>query len=485
MKLYQRGIQKSSIGARCFRKKGEIYMKEKKKFGMRDQIGYVCGDMAGSFVNLYVDAFFLTFCTYVLGIKATWMGSLFLFARLWDAINDPLIGSLPDRWQIGKSGDKFKPYIKIAMLPLAISGLLCFADVSSFSTLTKHIWVIFAYLVYGMSYTGTSMPFGSMASVITNDPVERTKLSRARAIGGTIVGIGAISLVPQFVFNKAGDVVPSGFFKVAIVFGILSLICYMLLIKLTTERIRQPKIEGQKFNYGKVLKSVLKNRPMLGVMLATVGSLLFITGNSQLGSYLYKEYYHAPQVLTLVSLVSIPIMVIFFPLIPKLSQKFGKKKVILFCSSYNLIISAILFLIPLPNVYLFLVVNTLATSGQTAFTMLIWAFVTDCIDYNEYQTGERSDGSLYSIYTFSRKIGSTLASTIASFSLGAIGYISGISTQTVEVATRIRFLCTGIPVITCILEVIGIGLIYNLTKEKTDEMYAELNRRREAEKNKQ
>lgn len=456
-------------------------MMEKRRFGIRDQVGYVCGDMAGSFVNLYVDAFFLTFCTYVLGIKATWMGSMFLCARLWDAFNDPMIGSFPDRWQIGKSGDKFKPYIKIAMIPLAVSGLLCFADVSGWGSLAKHVWVVFAYIAYGMSYTGASMPFGSMASVITNDPIERTKLSRARSIGGTIVGIGALSLVPQFIFNKAGDIVPGGFFKLAVVFGILSIICYCLLLNLASERVRQPKVEGRKFDYGKVLKSVGRNRPMLGVMLATVGSLLYITGNSQLGSYLYKEYYHAPQVLTLVSLVSVPIMLVFFPIIPKLSQKFGKRNVILFCSGYNLVISAVLLLVPIPNVYLFLVLNTLAVSGQTAFTMLIWAFVTDCIDYSEFQTGERSDGSLYSIYTFSRKIGSTLASTVASFSLGAIGYISGIESQSVEVATAIRYLCASIPVVTCILELIGIGLVYNLTKEKTAEMYEELNRRRAAQ----
>lgn len=452
-----------------------------RKFGVRDQIGYVCGDMAGSFVNLYIDAFFLTFCTYVLGISPAWMGTLFLFSRLWDAFNDPLIGSFPDRWQIGKSGDKFKPYIKIAMIPLAVSGLLCFSDVSSFGSVAKHAWVIFVYILYGMSYTGTSMPFGSMASVITNDPIERTKLSRARSIGGTVVGIGFLSIVPQFVFDKSGNVVPSGFFKLAIAAAVGCIVCYILLLKLTTERVRQPKVEGQKFNYGKILKSVLKNRPMLGVMLATVGSLLWITGNSQLGSYLYKEYYRAPQVMTLVSLLSIPLMLICFPLIPKLSAKFGKKNIIMFCAGYNLIISLILFLVPIPNVYAYLIINTLGTSGQTAFTMLIWALVTDCIDYHEYLTGERSDGSLYSIYTFSRKIGSTLASTIASFSLGFIGYVSGIESQTAEVAANIRSLCTAIPVITCVLELIGIGVIFNLTKEKTEEMYAKLKANRERE----
>ena len=168
-------------------------MKEIRKFGIRDQIGYVCGDMAGSFVNLYVDAFFLTFCTYVLGIKAAWMGSMFLFERLWDAFNVPMIGSFPDRWQIGKSGDKFKPYIKIAMIPLAISGLLCFADVSSWGSLAKHVWVVFAYIVYGMSYTGTSMPFGSMASVVTNDPdldvvpAFQNRLDAGIHVGGRVV----------------------------------------------------------------------------------------------------------------------------------------------------------------------------------------------------------------------------------------------------------------------------------------------------------
>lgn len=94
---------------------GEKFMNKRnvRPFSKRDEIGYVFGDMAGSFVNLFVDAYFLTFCTYVLGISPAWMGSLFLAARLWDAVNDPIMGSFPDRWMLGKSGDKFKPWIKI------------------------------------------------------------------------------------------------------------------------------------------------------------------------------------------------------------------------------------------------------------------------------------------------------------------------------------------------------------------------------------
>ena len=69
-------------------------------FSGKDEWGYIFGDMAGSFVNLYVDAYFLTFCTYCLGIDPKWMAALFLIARLWDAINDPIIGSFPDRWHL-------------------------------------------------------------------------------------------------------------------------------------------------------------------------------------------------------------------------------------------------------------------------------------------------------------------------------------------------------------------------------------------------
>ena len=117
----------------------------------------------------------------------------------------------------------------------------------------------------------------------------------------------------------------------------------------------------------------------------------------------------------------------------------------------------------------------LGTIGQTVFTMLIWALVTDCLDYSEWKFNERSDGSMYSLYTFSRKIGSTIASTGVSFGLAAIGFVSGSNVvQTAEAVNGIYFLVNIIPVVTCILELVGVGLIFNLNKETTERMYAEL-----------
>lgn len=448
--------------------------KQIRPFGVKDEIGYVFGDMAGSFVNLFVDAYFLIFCTNVLGISAGWMGTLFLVARLWDAINDPIMGSFPDRWMIGKSGDKFKPWIKIFMLPLALSGVLCFFNVP-LEGIALHAYVAFAYVLYGMSYTGTSMSFGAMASVVSDDPIQRSKLSRARSIGGTIVGIVGLSIVPVVCFDKQSNILPERFTLIAVIFGVLSIISYFVLLNFTQERIRQNSEKAEKFNYGKVLKATVHNRPLIGVMVATLGSMLFITGSNQVRSYIFKEYYARTDVMSIISLATIPILVICFPLVPKLVAKFGKKATLMAAIVSSTIFSVIPVVMEIKNVYVYSALVVLGTIGQTVFTMLIWALVTDCLDYSEWKFNERSDGSMYSLYTFSRKIGSTIASTGVSFGLAAIGFVSGSNVvQTVEAVNGIYFLVNIIPVVTCALELIGVGLIFNLNKETTEQMYAEL-----------
>ena len=448
--------------------------KQIRPFGVKDEIGYVFGDMAGSFVNLFVDAYFLIFCTNVLGISAGWMGTLFLVARLWDAINDPIMGSFPDRWMIGKSGDKFKPWIKIFMLPLALSGVLCFFNVP-LEGIALHAYVAFAYVLYGMSYTGTSMPFGAMASVVSDDPIQRSKLSRARSIGGTIVGIVGLSIVPVVCFDKQSNILPERFTLIAVIFGVLSIISYFVLLNFTQERIRQNSEKAEKFNYGKVLKATVHNRPLIGVMVATLGSMLFITGSNQVRSYIFKEYYARTDVMSIISLATIPILVICFPLVPKLVAKFGKKATLMAAIVSSTIFSVIPVVMEIKNVYIYSALVVLGTIGQTVFTMLIWALVTDCLDYSEWKFNERSDGSMYSFYTFSRKIGSTIASTGVSFGLAAIGFVSGSNVvQTAEAVNGIYFLVNIIPVVTCILELVGVGLIFNLNKETTERMYAEL-----------
>ena len=448
-------------------------------FSGKDEWGYIFGDMAGSFVNLYVDAYFLTFCTYALGISAKFMAGLFLVVRLYDAFDDPLIGSFPDRWHLGKGKDKFTPWIKLFMFPLAISGIMCFSKVP-LEGVALHIWVTVSYLFFGICYTGTSMPFGAMANVVTVDPVQRSKLSRARSVGGGLVGAVALGMVPVVCF-KDNQILPGRFTLLAVIFGFCCIGCYLLLCGMTKERVREEKVEGEKFEYGKVLKAALTNRPLIGVMIATIGSMLTITGTSQTYSYIYKEVYGNASLATVSMAFSMPFMIVIFPLIPKMVKKFGKRDVILYTAALSFVFSVVRMFIYIENVWVYTVLNVMTLLGQTAFTMLIWALVSDCLDYSEWKTGFRSDGSMYSLYTFSRKIGSTVASTGIALGLSIVGYVSGENVvQSAETVRGIYYLCNLIPTACYGLILIGIGLIFNLDKKKTDQMYADMAAKREA-----
>lgn len=453
---------------------------ETTKFGLKDQFGYFFGDLGGSMINLYIDMYILVFCTYVLGISTAWMAGLFLIAKIWDAINDPLIGSLPDHFHLGKTADKFKPYIRIAMIPLALSALMCFADVSSWSMIAKQVWVAFSYILYGMSYTGTSMPFGAMASVITHDRIERTKLSRARSIGGTLVGLVFLPIVPLLIWNNDQSANANGFFIIACIAAVCCVIFYSIMLKLSTERYHEPLVKKDSTNnypIKDVVKDTLSNRPMIGIMIASFGNAIASTSLGHMGSYLYREYYHSAKLMALTGPIGIPFVIISFFLVPKLAGKFGKKQAIIGATIYNAIFAAILYFIPIGNPYVYMVLSQLSNFGQTVFMMLIWALVTDCIDYQEYKTKKRADGTVYSIYTFSKKISSSITNSITTALLGVLGYVSGVAAQAEGVGTAIRGMVTLLPVGACIVELIGIGLIYNLNKKKTLVIYEELEKR--------
>jgi GPH family glycoside/pentoside/hexuronide:cation symporter len=451
-----------------------------KKFGVRDQVGYALGDIGGSFVNLYIGGFFLMFCTYVLGVSPYFMGTMFLLGKIFDALCNVIMGTLPDRWKLGKSGDKFLPYITISKWILAASCLLSFADVSSWGSTATHIWVVFVYLFFCVAYTADSIPYGSLASVITNDPVERTKLSRARAIGGMVVGLGFLSFVPMFIYDKSGSIIPEAFFQIAIVFSILSVLAYTGLVRLTTERIRDNKPAGKNSDYSfkDAFKVAIKNRPLIGMMVASIGSLLIINGVNQLAPIVFAERYHMPGAFTINSFISIGFTLILFVFIPKLVARFNKRNLVIVTASFSFAATLLMTLVTIENVYVFMGLYNLATIGSFVFVMVVWALVTDCIDYAELQTGKHYEGTLYALYSFARKVGMGLGAAIGSYALGWVGFESGAKSQSPEVAEGVLKMYTGMPIVAFILIIIGVGLIFNLNAKRTNEMYAVLKERR-------
>ncbi|MBM4761125.1 glycoside-pentoside-hexuronide (GPH):cation symporter [Bacillus sp. B15-48] len=455
---------------------------QQRKFGVKDQVGYALGDIGGSFVNLYIGSFFLLFTTYVLGVSPYFMGTLFLVARIFDAFTDVMMGSIPDRWKIGKTGDKFLPYISIAKWFLAAAVLLAFADVSSWGSTAVHVWVVVVYLFYGIAYTADSIPYGSLAAVITQDPIERTKLSRARAIGGVIVGIGALSLVPMFIYDSAGNIIPDAFFKVAIVFSICSLLAYTGLVRLSTERIRDDQPAGEKVDYKfkDALVATFKNRQLIGMMVASVGSLIMINGVTQLAAIVFAEYYGNPGAFAINAFVQIGVTLVLFVFVPKLVEKVGKRNLIIVTASFGIVGSTLLTIFLIENVYLFIALYNIATIANMVFVMIVWALVTDCLDYTELQTGKRYDGTLFSIYSFSRKVGMGVGSALGSYALGWVGFVSGAESQSPQVAEGVLRMYNGLPILAFALMLIGLLFIFNLNSDRLNEMYKTLEQRRAA-----
>lgn len=327
-----------------------------------------------------------------------------------------------------------------------------------------------------MAYTGVSMPYGAMASVITDSPVERTKLSRARAFGGMGVGILFIPIVSLAIWDEAGNPKASGYFLMAIVAAVFSIVFYLLLLKLTKERIHQEQRfdsnSGKKYKMSHVVKEAFTNRALIAVMIASIGSMFASAQSMQ--NYLYKEYYHNPKAMAASSFISLPMMFVAFFAIPRLAKKIGNRKLIIYSAVYSIIAFAILYMIPIPNCYLFMFIVSVANLGLTTFTMLVWALVTESIDYQEYKSGERSDGTMYSIYTFSRKIGSAAAASIATALIGAAGFVAGAPQQVPEFGENIRKLVLLMPLFGAVIIFVSILFIYPLTKKKSEEMYEKL-----------
>ena len=453
-----------------------------RKFGVRDQVGYMLGDVGGSFVNLYIASFFTIFCTYVLGVSPYFMGTMFLAAKVFDAVITAIMGTLPDRFKLGTSGDKFKPWINFSKWLLAASCLLAFVDVSSWESTVIHIWVVAAYLFFCVAYTADAIPYGSLASVITNEPVERTKLSRARSIGGMIVSVGFLSFVPMVIYDKAGDIIPEAFFYIAIVFSILSLVSYTLLLKMTTERIRDDRPTGQKSNYDfkDAFKQAFTNRPLIGMMVATLGSMFIVAGVATLAPIVFAEYYDSPGAFAINQFIQMGFTLVLFIFIPRLVAKFNKRNLVIVTAIFSLIASALMTFVTFNNVYVFAVLYNIATIASLVFIMLVWALVTDCIDYTEYKTGKHYEGTLYSLYSFVRKVGMGVGAAFGSYALGWVGFVSGAKSQTQEVAAGVLKMYTALPIAAFILILIGVGLIFHLNTKRTNEMYAALKESRAA-----
>lgn len=435
-----------------------------KPFGMKDKIGYALGDfgcnMSFAFINNYLMLFYVT----CMGIKPKHFAVIILLAKIFDAINDPIIGGLCDSSKPGKEG-KFKTWIKWASLPLLISSILLFIYAPSAPYGVKIAMCLGLYCVWSISYTSINVPYGSMQSVITNVPEERNALSTFRSVGAMFAQIPIMVFLPLLVYDKDDNPRGNLFFIIVAVMGVIGFFSFILLRKMTTERI-EPTVadENQNFNYFKTLASFFKNKPMLGVTISTVSYLALMMTVTSSMQYIFMCYFQNTKLISIATIIAGLPTVLGIIAVKPLSKKFTKKQLCTYPFIISAIASGIAAFVKIKNPYVWIILIGIAMFGTAFYLVLTWALVADCIDYQEAVTGRREESSIYATYSLFRKIAQGLGAAIISLALGMTGYNADLGSleQASGVSDNIYFMTGFLPFIGSIICLLSMHFLYKL-----------------------
>lgn len=445
--------------------------KEVRPFGMRDKIGYGLGDfgcnMSFAFINNYLMVFYVT----CMGIKAKHFAVIILLAKIFDAINDPIIGGICDASKPGKDG-KFKPWIKWASLPLLVSSILMFIYAPNAPYALKIAMCLGLYCVWSVAYTSVNVPYGSMQSVITTQSDERSSLSTWRSVGAMLAQIPVMVLLPKFVYDsKTSNPRGNVFIYIVGVMGLIGFVSFILLRKLTTERVEPTVNNVQKFNYFKTLASFFKNKPMMGVTISSVAYLALMMTVTNSMQYVFMCYFKNTKIIPIATIIAgLPIglgIVITKPLL----KKFTKKQLCTYPFAISAVAAGIATFVRFDNPYVWIAFIGVSMFGTCFYLTLMWALVADCIDYQEEKTGRREEGSIYATYSLFRKIAQGVGASIIALSLDLTGYSEKLDalSQAEGVPEKIYTMTGALPLIGALICLCSMHFLYNIKDKKSEE----------------
>lgn len=398
-------------------------------FGWRDRVGYMFGDFGNDFSFILQAFFFMAFYTNVVGIDPAHVGTLLLASRLVDAFTDVGMGRLVDTSKPRKSG-KFRPWILRGAIPVAVASTLMYVSfVADWDSYAARLgWMIATYLVWGsITYTMINIPYGSMASVISDRPEHRSQLSVFRSTGAQLAILFILVVMPQVVYLKVdGKSVLDGSRMMwsAVVLSAFAVLFYLLCYSLVRERFTPTiKPKGERASFGHMMGTILTNRALLGLLVA---ALLLLVGNllaTGMTAYLWLEYFNNGGLQSVAGLAGIIPTFVLILLAPWLATRFGKKETAVVATLIGGVVLIAAFLMQLQDQpIVFIVMFGMSQFMLAIFNFLVWAFVVDVIDHQEITTGERDDATVYAVYSWARKLGQALAGGLGGWALGWIGY---------------------------------------------------------------
>lgn len=451
------------------------------KLSLKEKIGYSFGDAASNIYFQTFIIFLLNFYTDVFGISAAAAGTMFLVTRIFDAINDPIMGIVSDR--VSTRWGKFRPFVFFFGIPLVIMGVITFTT-PDYDASGKLIYAYITYNLLMIMYTIVNVPYSSLMAVITPSSVERTKLSQFRFVaafvGGLIVQGSTIYLVKYF--GNGNDAV--GWQYAMMVLGALALVFLFITFITTKERVSPPK--DQKNEVKKDLKDLFTNKAWLLIAGATVFQLIFIVVRSSSIVYYFKYYVLNQQLNLFGNIIDLPIeaftssfLIIgtIFNILGVIStkwisQKFDKKNTYVGSLFVSAIGSVLFYFLSPSNVVLIYFVNIIISFAWGPVSVLQWAMYTDTADYSEWKNGRRATGLLMAASLFALKLGLTLGGSLVGYILAYYGFVAN-EAQSPEAVNGIIMLMSIFP---AVFGFIGVGLMlfYPLNNKKMEEIEKDL-----------
>lgn len=445
-------------------------MKTTKPFGIADKLGYMFGDFANDFTFLLSSSFLLKFYTDVMGVKGSVVGIVMMVARFVDAFTDVGMGRICDRSKTTKNG-KFKPWILRMCGPVALMSFLMYqSSLANMSMGFKIGYLVVTYILWGsVFYTSVNIPYGSMASAISENPSDRQSLSTFRTMGGVLAGGIITAGLPMIIYDN--NIINGR--KFTIVAGACSvgaIICYLLCYAMVTERvIVEPDADALKNNnVGVMLKNAFSNRALISIIVASIVMLLAQLTLQSMSNYVFPNFYHNAKAITAGTGVMGVSMILAAVLAKPVSNKIGKAELGAIASIFGGLMSLLAFFIRPSNVWVFIVIQSFTWLGLGMFQMIAWALITDVIDYSEIRNGIREDGSVYALYSFARKLGQAASAGLSGVLLDMVGYSQQTQFDT-DVVNGIFNITTLVPAIGFIVLGLVLYFWYPLHKKQVEE----------------
>ena len=380
-----------------------------RKFGMLDKISYAAGDFGCNMSFALAGTYFTLFWTQYMKIDSLVFAALLIVLKVWDAINDPLIGSLMDSSTKQYKLGKFKHFISIGSVGLMIAAALCFLPIQGAPMIAKYIVCMLGYVAWDACYTVVNVPYGSMLSVISSNAGDRAQLGAWRTLGSLAASLPTGMILPVLLYDENNDIMGGRLFVAALIMGVIGLLAFRFMIKTTVERVHvAPRgEETPKFNFLESIKDFMHNRAALGATIFPLGMLLGTAGAATATQVMFQAYFKNAQISGAMGLITLFPMILFIPFTRKITEKWGKKEGASFGLVFSMLACTLMLIIPIPangtGIAIYMLLQLMNGLGQGIAMCVGNAMMADAIDYHEWKTGKREEGMTYALHSFFRK----------------------------------------------------------------------------------